>query len=224
MALPRHLQNTFTPQELEFLTESELVRISPRYKFNGLDLITAKIPDMMPNRTMEVPLWYAILLKKQNRCRMFTPDWLTEDNLKAYLKKEKGNANAFTNLPFNWLELSKIYFTYASDEFRIDEIPKLKQLIAELKEVRAIKVQTGLKSIDEHYLQLDNLSRMEINEIRRFVTDVMGKYIQLKNTLVPEDEYEEDDEDVPMPTVGAAGEDDDEDGYENEGYEYNYNQ
>lgn len=229
MALPTHLQKTFTPEEIEFLTESELVTIYPQYTSKSIDLITDQIPNMYAGHRMEVPLWYALVLKKQRKCRIFPPDWLKESRLEEFLKEEKKNIGHFTNLPFNWLELSKIFFTYAFDDFEnLEIVPKLKQLVMDLKEIRAIKVHTGLATIDDHYIQMDNLSRMEINEIRGFVTDVMAKHISLKKAV--SSNGDQDDEDAIRGGVSQQeqghqddGEDDDM-GYEDDGYQYNYDQ
>lgn len=40
MSLPTALKDAFTPQEIQFLTENELITILPRYTMKGMDLIT----------------------------------------------------------------------------------------------------------------------------------------------------------------------------------------
>ena len=54
-----------------------------------------------------------------------------------------------------------------------------------------IKVQKGLQLINESHLQLDNLSLLEINEIRPFVVEIMGKLTSLDKSTSTGMEQEE---------------------------------
>jgi GINS complex subunit 2 len=138
---------------------------------------------------VEVPLWFALILKSQRKCSLVPPHWLNCKSLNDFYQFEVAETEQFAKLPSNWLELSKIFFDRAPDDVN-DEIYKLKSLIQDLKEIRMIKVKKGLKLINESHLQLDGLSLMEINEIRPFVVEVMAKLTKL-NKSVKQAEQEE---------------------------------
>jgi GINS complex subunit 2 len=53
-----------------------------------------------------VPLWLALLLKRQRRARIIPPDWMNYEALQALLKEEEEEQGRFSALPFQWLEVS----------------------------------------------------------------------------------------------------------------------
>ncbi|CDR41244.1 CYFA0S06e04764g1_1 [Cyberlindnera fabianii] len=200
MALPNHLKNTFTPAEIEFLTENETITILPRYTMNGLDLITDRIPKIRAMQRVEVPIWFALILKSQRKCSIVPPVWLSQKELMELYDFEIAEPESFSQLPKNWLEIAKLFFENAPDDLT-DEAHKLKSLVQDLKEIRLIKIKKGLKLLNESHLQLDNLSLMEINEIRPFVVLAMSKLTKLNEAAVAEEgqgdgaeEYEYDDD------------------------------
>lgn len=151
---------------------------------------------------IQVPIWLALILKAQRKCNIVPPEWLNLKKLQEFYQFEVTTLESFSELPHNWLELSKIFFENASDDLS-DEVHKLKSLIQDLKEIRMIKIKKGLTLLNESHLQLDNLSLMEINEIRSFVVTMMGKLTDLSEAVTENaeeqgagDEYEDDDDDM----------------------------
>ena len=55
-----------------------------------------------------VPLWVALILKSQDKCSIVPPKWLTVAYLKERYEDEIRKPLQFSDLPWNWLELSKI--------------------------------------------------------------------------------------------------------------------
>lgn len=117
MALPRDRQGTLTPAELFFLAEQETVTIVPRLTLPKLRLVSytpsaserssggdgssrrgggrhdasdGVIPAMRPNRRVRVPLWLAVLLKRQRRCNVEIPEWLHAEQLQRKVDEERG--------------------------------------------------------------------------------------------------------------------------------------
>ena len=109
----------------------------------------------------------------------------------------------FSDLPWNWLELSKILLEKAPDDL-LDPVDQLRSVIQDLRETRLVKSKKGLKELNESNIQLNGLSLLEINELRPFVIPVMNKLRQLydttqSNTINADDQDMEDasdDEDV----------------------------
>jgi GINS complex subunit 2 len=131
MALPTHLQyilhsflakcvcrHGLSPAEVTFLGESSRVFIQPRQAMAPLQLIDVNliftqelinkstIPAFKPPQSVEVPLWLALLLKRQRRARIIPPTWLNHDYLQELLEDEEKEDSPFSALPFQWLEIS----------------------------------------------------------------------------------------------------------------------
>jgi len=142
-----------------------------------------------------VPLWLGFILKQQDRCNIVTPSWLSINFLKKAYQEEVTYTTRFFRMPWNWLEISKMILDKASDD--MTEPPhQIRALIQDLREVRLIKARRGLKELNESYMQLDNLSLMEINELRPMVVGVMD---QLRKLQVGTNEDEEvSDEEGPL--------------------------
>lgn len=140
-----------------------------------------------------MPLWVAIILKAQDKCNIVPPLWLSYSFLKERYDEEKRFTDLFSDLPWNWLEVSNIILAKALDDLT-DSHSQLRSLIQDLREVRQLKARRGLRELNESNIQLNGLSLMEINEIRPFVLSVMGKLLKLHESVQSEDQDYEDEE------------------------------
>lgn len=134
-------------------------------------------------RREKVPLWIALILKSRDKCNIIGPEWLKLQYLKDKYDEEVKKPHQFSNLPMNWLEISKILLTRASDDLE-DPSHQLRSIIQDLREIRLVKSRKGLKELNESNIQLNGLSLMEINEIRPFVLQVMNKLRKLHDTTL----------------------------------------
>ncbi|QPG73353.1 hypothetical protein FOA43_000663 [Brettanomyces nanus] len=164
----------FSSGEINFLAEQELVTILPRYTMNGATLIGARLPDLKALRREEVPLWLALILKKQDKCNIVIPEWLTVNFLKKKYEEEMNQPNKFSDLPWQWLPISKMVLDKSSDDF-IDPPHEIRSILQDLREIRQLKARKGIKELNEVYLQLDGLSLVEINEIRPLIVESMNQ-------------------------------------------------
>ncbi|EJT42144.1 PSF2-like protein [Saccharomyces kudriavzevii IFO 1802] len=212
MALPAHLQQSFSSEEIQFIVENEPIKIFPRITTrqkihrndkgvrdqtpNRWQLITTgdkALNNMVAMRSTEAVLWIALLLKQQSKCSIVAPQWLTTKELDRKIQYEKAHPDRFSELPWNWLVLARILFSKAKDDFH-DPIHELRGKIQDLREIRQVKVLKGLKYLNESHLQLDNLSLLEINELRPFITDIMDKLREIHAaSLTVAGENEEED-------------------------------
>ncbi|KAG6026579.1 DNA replication protein psf2 [Claviceps sp. Clav32 group G5] len=76
------------PSEVAFLCEMELVTIVPRQKLESIDLLSGPTCQLRPPRRSDVPLWLALLLKKQRRANIVPPPWLHPDSLRDVIRHE----------------------------------------------------------------------------------------------------------------------------------------
>ncbi|KAK9320764.1 hypothetical protein V1517DRAFT_328417 [Lipomyces orientalis] len=215
MALPAKQVGTFVPSEISFLAENNLVTIIPRQAMESVALIGGMTPSMRPMRRIEVPIWVALLLKKQSRCNIVPPQWLSEENLKITYDAEVSNMTRFSaNLPWEWIEVGELILGSAPDD--LSSPPHvIRNLLRDIREVRQAKARAGLKNLNESYLQLDNVGGMELNEIRSFVTMAMNRLRIMQSTR---EGLEQQDDDV-EPYNQEDDDDDDDDDLPRESYD-----
>ncbi|KAB8227411.1 DNA replication protein PSF2 [Aspergillus alliaceus] len=89
MAFP--LPRGITPPEISFLAEMEMVTILPRQRLEGLELLGGPVEPLLPPRRASLPLWLALLLKRQRRANILPPPWLHPESLSLILDIETQN-------------------------------------------------------------------------------------------------------------------------------------
>ncbi|KAK6361941.1 DNA replication protein psf2 [Orbilia blumenaviensis] len=168
MALPhQHL----TPQEVSFICESELITIVPRQRLGALNLISIDTRPLVPPQRADVPLWLAIFLRKQKRCNIVPPDWLSVDNLER-LVKEESDSTAFSQMPWRWMEVAEILLDTCSED--LISPSEIALNIRSLRELRQAKIRAGLSDqMNSSYIKINNLGLMEVCEIRPWVGKVV---------------------------------------------------
>lgn len=67
----------FSPSEVEFVAEDEIVEIVPNIRMDALNMICGDFGPFFPQIPTKVPLWLAVALKKRSKCTIRTPDWMT---------------------------------------------------------------------------------------------------------------------------------------------------
>ncbi|EMR72925.1 putative dna replication complex gins protein psf2 protein [Eutypa lata UCREL1] len=98
MALP--LPPGLVPTEVAFLCEMEMVTIVPRQRLESIPLLSGSTPPLRPPHRAELPLWLALLLKKQRRANILAPPWLHPSSLQDILHHETAvDAEAFSPPP-----------------------------------------------------------------------------------------------------------------------------
>ncbi|KAF4626081.1 hypothetical protein G7Y89_g12081 [Cudoniella acicularis] len=86
MALP--LPPGLTPAEVAFLCEMEMVTVVPRLRLDSLNLLGGPTHVLNPPRRAPLPLWLALLLKRQQRANIVPPPWLLPNSLEKILRQE----------------------------------------------------------------------------------------------------------------------------------------
>ncbi|KAJ5176002.1 DNA replication complex GINS protein psf2 [Penicillium canariense] len=86
MAFP--LPRGITASEIAFLAEMEMVTVVPRQRLEGLELLGGPVEPLVPPRRTSLPLWLALLLKRQRRANIIPPPWLHPESLSLILEVE----------------------------------------------------------------------------------------------------------------------------------------
>ncbi|KXX75848.1 DNA replication complex GINS protein PSF2 [Madurella mycetomatis] len=98
MALP--LPPGLNHAEVAFLAEMEMVTIVPRQRLESIDLLCGQTPPLRPPHRADLPLWLALLLKKQRRANVVPPPWLHPSSLAEIIHREtKEDPSAFSEPP-----------------------------------------------------------------------------------------------------------------------------
>lgn len=77
------------PDEVEFLGEKQLVSIIPTFNSDVIHLISGDVGPFRASLPVRVPLWMAINLKQQQKCKIQQPDWMEVDKLEYIRESEK---------------------------------------------------------------------------------------------------------------------------------------
>ncbi|CAI9768309.1 unnamed protein product [Fraxinus pennsylvanica] len=92
------------------------------------------------------------------------------------------DSEKFQPLPFHYVEISRLLFDYARED--IQDVYMVRSLIEDIKDVRFHKIGTGLEIISRertYALRLKNLSAMEANIVRPFVTRALETFYKLSS-------------------------------------------
>ncbi|KAL1542203.1 DNA replication complex GINS protein PSF2 [Salvia divinorum] len=171
--------SAFSAAELEFLAEDETIEIVPNLKMDALNFISGDFGPFRPQIPAQAPLWLAVALKKRGKCTIRAPEWMSVVNLTQVLEAER-DSDKFQPLPFHYVEISRLLIDHARDD--IPDIYMVRSLVEDIKDVRFHKIGKGLESISAggtFALKLKNLSAMEANIVRPFVTRALETFYKL---------------------------------------------
>lgn len=125
---------------------------------------------LQPPQRTQLPLWLALLLKRQRRANIVPPAWLAPDSLDSILRTEtsftsfssppplpsnttsppfvlSATADAPPDaLPYHWLEIGEILLDAAADD--IAEPDNIRRLMRDLREVRMAKMRAGVSVLE----------------------------------------------------------------------------
>jgi len=152
------------------------VDVVPLFSMDKMRMVSGVYGPFRPPAKSRIPLWMALNLKQKKKCRIIPPPWLSVEYLQNRLKEELSE-QGFSQLPYQFAEISKVLLDVASDDLQSPD--KIRTLLKDLREARQAKSREGLRKLDHIALSLPNLCSMEINEIRPFFSKAMNVMIQL---------------------------------------------
>ncbi|GJQ83352.1 hypothetical protein Trydic_g18137 [Trypoxylus dichotomus] len=142
-------------KEVEFLAEKTRISIIPTFNSNAIHLISGDIGPFRASLPVNVPLWIAINLKQQQKCKILPPDWMDVEKLEE-LKEEEKVSRTFIKMPSeHYMVEAKLLLGHASDDIpRADEI---RTIIKDIWDIRMSKIRS---SVDVLVKGADQLYRM----------------------------------------------------------------
>ncbi|KAM7265093.1 hypothetical protein ACFE04_002776 [Oxalis oulophora] len=175
----------FSPEEIEFIAEDELIEIVPNMRMDPLNFLSGDFGPFLPQIPTNVPLWLAVALKKRGKCSIRPPQWMSIDNLTRILEAER-DSQKFQELPFHYIEISRLLFDNARDD--ITDMYMVRSLIEDIRDVRLHKVETNLEKFSgASAVKMNHLSAMEVNLVRPFVGRALQAFYKHDNPEVMPD-------------------------------------
>ena len=95
---------------------------------------------------VQVPLWFAISLQKQRKCKIIIPDWLSVEYLENKLREEKTAPN-LQEIHFHYIEIAQLIFENIEED--IEQSSLIKSLLQDLENVRMDRLKLGLAALAE---------------------------------------------------------------------------
>lgn len=77
------------PDEIEFLGDTDDITIIPTFNNASMPMIAGEIGPFRAGIPISLPLWIAIHLKQQKKCKIQPPDWMDVNHLEALKEEEK---------------------------------------------------------------------------------------------------------------------------------------
>lgn len=178
-------QKSMDPSEIDFLGEKELVTIMPNFKEGKVFLISGDHGPFEPGIPTKVPLWMAVDLKERKKCRLRPLDWMNTEELQKK-KDEENEQEYFTEMPSkNYLEVASLLLKSARDD--LPHADEVQTLIKDIWDIRMAKLKKSINIMvnqKETHARLDNLTQMEINTIRPFLTKALDHMHSLRCNIV----------------------------------------
>ncbi|XP_043579223.1 probable DNA replication complex GINS protein PSF2 isoform X1 [Bombus pyrosoma] len=173
------------PSEVEFLGEKELVTIVPNFSFDMIHLISGSVGPFRAGLPVKVPIWLAVNLKQQQKCRIVNQDWMDVDGLNE-TKEEEKLSKLFIKMPSNhYMEEAQLLLNVGSDD--IPDADRIKTAVKDIWDIRMSKLRTSidafLKSEGLH-AKLDHLTAMEINSVRPLLPHALDQMLRIQTISV----------------------------------------
>lgn len=173
------------------------------YDDEELTMIQGPIKPLNPPHRTNIPLWLALLLKRQRRANILPPPWLNTHSLTAILDHEIENAETFSPPPRlppqpsnNTMPISPPFLPTSTADAAPDALPyhwlelgemlleaaaddfdesdNIRKLLRGLREVRMAKLRSGVEVLDAGGgVKMNGVGGMEVGEGRAFVTGVI---------------------------------------------------
>ena len=154
------------PEEIEFIGEKVSIGVIPNFNFSPIHLIAGDIGPFRAGIPLHIPLWLAMHLREQRKCRIVPPAWMEVETLEEIKEQEK-RAKFFTKMPCeNYMIVAKVVLSHAPEDVpRADEI---KTLIKDIFDTRCAKLRNTVNLFirgEEAMTTLDDLTMLELHTV-----------------------------------------------------------
>jgi GINS complex subunit 2 len=166
---------------LEFLAEDTMVTVVPSARIRRFHFISGDFGPLDPSIPIDLPLWLAVYLKRNQRCQIQCPEWLEAERL-AQLLEEERTMPGFVPLPYHYVEIGTLLLDAAAGD--IEDAQRVRALLMDLQNVRQEKIRRGMGVVLSrtaegdvpNAIKMNNVSAIEIQGVRDFMTSTMSSF------------------------------------------------
>lgn len=153
----------------DFLAEDELIEIVPNFKYDQiLNLINGDFGPFAPAIPTRIPMWMALNLFRQQKCKINLPQWIMELDK---LSEEQASTSGLIKMPCkHWREVIKLL-----DSHNVTMPHNYSDLIERREAILRKSVHTLLDSVVS--LEDDRIAQVKINNITKFELATLKKLI-----------------------------------------------
>lgn len=154
----------------EFLCEDELIEIVPNFRYDKpLNLINGDFGPFVPAMPTRVPIWMALNLFRQQKCKINLPQWLVE--LDTFYEQQVA-APGLIKMPCDhWREVIKLLGSH--------NVPLPNNTITALIERRDAIMRKSVHSLLDKVVDLDEdqIAQVKVRNITKFELATLKKVI-----------------------------------------------
>jgi GINS complex subunit 2 len=160
-----------SPEEIMHMAHGEMVEVEPTTTIPSLDLVERRYPECSPLEIAKYPFYVALLLKKQNMCRIRLPMYLQMESLQQILAEEKETINEYSYVPAHFFSLAHVLLKNC---YNTEDVEASKAMVEKIKEIRLGKTLQGIKCLDGSALNLNNITILEFNEVKELILNAIS--------------------------------------------------
>ncbi|KAF7989946.1 hypothetical protein HCN44_008620 [Aphidius gifuensis] len=176
------IYSTMDPNEIEFINENRTISIIPNFNLGTIHLLSGSVGPFKAGATLNVPLWLAVSLKQQQKCRIMCPDWMELEKLETIKENEKLSRTFHKMANDHYMDEAHILMDIASDD--IPSVDNVRTAIKDIWDIRMSKLRTSLdelfKAKSGVHAVLNNLTVMELNSIRPLLPHTMDQLFRIR--------------------------------------------
>ncbi|KAG9510120.1 Serine/threonine-protein phosphatase 6 catalytic subunit, partial [Fragariocoptes setiger] len=171
----------------DFLAEDELVEIVPNFRYNQvLNLICGDFGPFQPSIPIRVPMWMALNLHRQQKCKIILPLWIRD--LHKYSEQQANDPGLIEMPSDHWREILKLLETHnISIPHNSCDLVERREAILR-KSVHTLMDQ--IVSEDEDRIlnvKLKNATRFELAYLKKLLLASFETSKSLAGTLIIDD-------------------------------------
>lgn len=118
-----------------FVTQKHHVTIIPSFStVDPIHLLIGSFGPFRSNLEIDVPLWLALELKQQGKCRLTPPPWLTVEQLEALCEKQKSEPELIKLPHDEMFEIGYIFLNKAPND--LTSHMKVRSRLEDLENIR----------------------------------------------------------------------------------------
>lgn len=167
----------------EFLAEEELIEIIPNFKYNKqLNLISGDFGPFQPSIPTKVPLWLALNLKRQHKCTVIIPKWVSEliKSNETQMGSD-GKRKDLIQVPHEyWREILKLLESYCDLEPNCGDLIERREAILKASAHALFRHAFDSEPLLISDVSVHNVSRAELHIIKFIVQKAFAFFQKLR--------------------------------------------